>query len=384
VTSLIVLFLLSLPSSPDAGSTNIDLKKPIDTLRQSGGQSTAQDRQAWLELTRAEPARLPELLAGMDGATPVARNWIRSAVDPVIERARAKKTSLPFAELEHFLADRRHDPQARRFAYDLIVEADPKSPDRLLPGMLDDPSPELRHEAIARLLSEAEKIASSPKKSDAIPLFQKCLTFTREKEQIDKAARKLKELGRPVDLARQYGFVLEWKLIGPFPNPEDKGIDTSYPPEKGIDLAAECDGKAGKVRWRGFATTSELGVVDLQAAIGKEKAGVAYALTEFTSEREQPVEIRMGSITATKLWVNDELVMARYDAFTGVRIDSYVARAHLKAGKNVFLIKSAKDAPPEPRLDKWWFQLRVCDGSGAAILSTTRPKTPDKTPDTKS
>jgi hypothetical protein len=143
--------------------------------------------------------------------------------------------------------------------------------------------------------------------------------------------------------------------------------------ERAIDLAAAYDGKAGKVRWKDFVTTSELGNVDLQTAIGKEKEAVAYALAEFESSTDQPVEIRVGSLTAAKVWVNHELVMARYDAFTGTRMDSYVARARLKAGKNTILVKLSKEAPPEPRFDKWWFQLRVCDPTGAAVLAANRP-----------
>ena len=45
---------------------------------------------------------------------------------------------------------------------------------------------------------------------------------------------------------------------------------------------------------------------------------------------------------------------------------------------NSILLKLCKDAPPLPLYDLWWFQMRVCDDTGAAILSTTRPapKTP--------
>lgn len=355
-----------------------DLQRAIDTIRATGpeGQRSAPAAAAWRALATADASSLPQVLAAMDGASAVARNWLRSAADPVILRARAEKKPLPLTDLEAFLADRHHDPQARCLAYDLIVENDATAPARLLPGLLDDPSPDLRHDAVGRLLAEAESLASAGKKPQAIPVFKSSLAFAREKDQIDKAATKLRELGQPIDLARQYGFILDWKLIGPFPNPAQKGADTAYSPEKAIDFAAAYDGSSGKVHWKDFVTPSEAGQVDLNVGIGKPREGVAYAFAEFTSDRARPVEIRMSSLVTLKLWVNGALRLERYDAYTGIRMDTYIAKAKLKQGKNEFLVKLCKDEPPEPRFDKWWFALRVCDDSGAAVLSTTRCVSP--------
>jgi hypothetical protein len=355
-----------------------ELMDAIETLRSTGlnGLNSEPATQAWKQLAKLDVSDLPHLLAAMDGANDVARNWLRSAIDPVLDRARAEKKKLPLSELEAFLADRRHDPQSRRFAYELIVEADAHAPDRILPGMLDDPSQDMRRDAVARLLDEANKTLAAGKKDQALALYQQCLAAAREKDQIDKTATKLKELGQPVDIARHYGFIQDWKLVGPFPNPSQNGIETAYPPEKQIDLNAAYNGKAGKIRWKDHVTSAENGKVDLKQVIGKQPDAIAYAMTEFTSDREQPAEVRIASITALKAWLNGELALARYDAFTGIRMDSYIAKVRLKKGKNVLLLKLCKDAPPELRLDTWWFQARVCDDMGAAILSSTRPSSP--------
>jgi hypothetical protein len=84
------------------------------------GRGSAEAARAWKRLAEAEVRDLPALLAGMDGANPVARNWLRAAVDRVLERAAAAKAPLPVGELEAFLRDTRHDPQARRLAYELV------------------------------------------------------------------------------------------------------------------------------------------------------------------------------------------------------------------------------------------------------------------------
>ena len=58
--------------------------------------------------------------------------------------------------LEKFLVDRRHAPRSRRLAYEWLVRVDPAAADRLLPGMLDDPSLELRRDAVAQLLEQGQ------------------------------------------------------------------------------------------------------------------------------------------------------------------------------------------------------------------------------------
>jgi hypothetical protein len=356
-----------------------DWKKSIQALREVGpdGRGSAAAARAWKELAGADVAQLPELLAGMDGAGPVAHNWLRSAVDAVLEHTAAEKKAVPVAALESFLRDRRHDAQARRLAYELIQSKDPTAPERLLPGMLDDPSPELRRDAIARLLDQAEKTAKTDPKARGLDLFRQALAAARDNEQIRTCARRLRELGQPIDVGAHLGLVMDWHVIGPFANANEKGIDTVYAPERGIDLAATADGTSGKVRWTPYVSSDEYGIVDLNKALGEGDKGTAYAVAEFTSASERPVEIRIGCYNMFKMWVNGDMVLARSDAFTGMSLDHYVAQARLKAGRNVILLKLCKSMfPGVPNL--WRFQLRVCDATGVAILSTTRPSAAKK------
>src|SRR5260370_40777063 len=103
--------------------------------------------------------------------------------------------------------------------------------------MLDDPRPELRRDAVALILVQGEKVLASDKKTDSLPMFQKALASARDIGQINKAAKALRDLGQKVDLPTHLGLVVDWKLIGPFPNKEDKGIDTVYPPERKYEPA---------------------------------------------------------------------------------------------------------------------------------------------------
>jgi hypothetical protein len=350
------------------------LTQAIATIRRVGpdSQGSAAAAKAWKDLSRADVNQVPEILAAMDGANALARNWLRSALDPVLDRARADNRPFPLVELGNLVRDTRHDPQARRLAYELVLEKDQRAAERFLPGMLNDPSPDLRRDAVAQVLDQAEKLWSDKKTSEALPLLEKAFAAARNREQVNRIAKRLREAGRPVDLPAHWGLVLDWKLIGPFPNKDNKGVDVVYPPEKEINLQGEYEGKAGKVRWKDHTTTSEAGVVDWNLALGKLAEVVAYARTEFTSPQERDAEIRLGCVTTFKLWVNGELVLVRSDAYTGPAMDSYKVPIHLKRGKNTFLLKSCRDEPP-PQIPQWTFMLRVCDETGGAILSATRP-----------
>src|SRR5262249_55230863 len=161
-------------------------------------------------------------------------------------------------------------------------------PERLLPGLLDDPSLELRRDAVAQILDQAEKLHAAAKKAEALPLFSRAFTNAREKDQIDKAVRRLRELGEKIDLPRHLGLLLDWKLLGPFADPDQKGYDTVFPPEKQFDLATVYEGKKGKIRWQDHVSKDEYGLVDLNAVLGKDPPAVAFAWTEFTSKEERP------------------------------------------------------------------------------------------------
>jgi hypothetical protein len=372
--AIITALSVATPSVAPAAE-NEDLKSAIHTIRRVGpeGKGSAEAARAWKVLVKTPNEQLPLLLAGMDGATPLARNWIRAAVDEIVESAERGKNPLPAVALERFLVDTSHDPQARRLAFDLLVQQDKTASDRFLPKMVNDPSPELRRDAIGRVLDDAEMLFGAEKKAEAGSLFQKAFDAARDKDQIDKAAKRLQDLGQTIDLAKHLGFILDWKLIGPFANAEQKGVETPYPPEKALDVRAEYDGKVGKVHWKDYVSKDENGIVDLNIGIGQHTEAVGYAATEFTSRAARDVEVRIGCYTVFKLWVNGELALDRADAYTGMQFDHYRTKIRLREGKNTLLMKVCTDVPP-PQVPKLWrFQLRVCDADGAAILSTTRP-----------
>ena len=108
----------------------------------------------------------------------------------------------------------------------------------------------------------------------------------------------------------------------------------------------------------------------------KEVTGFAY--TEFQSETARSAELRLGCKNAWKIWLNGEFIFGRDEYHRGARIDQYKLPVQLKAGKNTVLVKACQNEQEQDWTVEWQFQLRVCDSTGTAILSTDRKPTPKK------
>jgi hypothetical protein len=319
------------------------------------------------------PAKdLPRILAAMDGVNPVAENWLRGVAESVAQRATSAGGKLPQAQLEAFLFEAKHSPRARRLAYELIAAVDPAAETRIIPKLLDDPSVELRRDAVAQVLTEAAKLDAENKEATA-KKYEIAFHHSRDLDQIKEAAAGLRKAGQQVDIATHMGYVMHWKLIGPFDNADDKGWDAAYPPETKVDLAAEYDGQKGKVKWIDHISSDDYGAVDLNKIQGNHKGAITYAFAEFIADKDQPCELRLGCINANKVWLNGKLLTANHVYHANTSIDQYVASGSLTKGKNTILLKICQNEQTEPWAQSWQYQLRVCDAVGTAILSQDRP-----------
>jgi hypothetical protein len=239
--------------------------------------------------------------------------------------------------------------------------------------MLDDPSLELRRDAVAFALEQASRLADSDRKSEAIQKYQATLSAARDVDQIEAATKALSALGVEVDLPTHFGFLTRWKVVGPFDNSNLTGFAAVFPPETSIDLEAQYDGKLGKVAWTDFTTDDKYGMVDLNRAVGKHNGVTAYASFDFISPLERDVEFRLGSINANKVWLNGVLLTANEVYHTNTKIDQYVAPGRLNVGSNVILVKVCQNEQTEDWAQRWQFQLRVCDKTGTAVLPESQP-----------
>lgn len=356
-----------------------DLDRNLRTIRaiESEGRGNKEAALAWRELARGSAQDLPAIFLAFDGANPLVVNYLRGLVEAISQRELEKGAKLPAAEIEKFILDTSHDPHGRRLAFEVLARVDPTASDRLIPGMINDPSVEFRRDAIARLIDEAAKLLAAEKRDDARHTLAKGLAAARDDDQVQVLKKQLEGLGEKVDLPGHFGFLMSWQLVAPFDNVDKKGLAAVYPPERELDLAAMYEGKEGqKIGWVAHTTGSEYGVVDLAKALGPFKGSVAYAVTEFQSAAERQVDLRLGTPNSWKVWLNGELVFAREEYHRGMNLDQYRMRGKLKPGKNVILIKICQNEQKEEWAQRWQFQLRVCDATGTAVLSTDRSGKP--------
>ena len=361
-----------------ATATTHGSPKAINTILAVGpeGKGNQQAAQAWSDLIKSDdPRSLMMLLAGMDNAGPVAANWLRSAAEVIASKLEAEN-KLSLNELGTFLLDQGHAPRARRFAFELIRKADSATANAMVPGLLHDPSTELRREAVAQLMDQASSAAMGGNSNGAILLYRQALGGAVEPAQVKPIANALKELGVQIDLPRHFGFLMRWHVIGPFDNTDRTGFEKVYPPENEINLEAVYDGKGKQSRWEPLETSDAFGKVDLNKPLGMLKETVGYAYTEFESIRARSAEIRLGCKNAWKIWLNGKLIFGRDEYHRGQKIDQYKLPIELKAGKNTILVKACQNEQTEEWTVQWEFQLRICDATGAAILASNRQATP--------
>jgi hypothetical protein len=245
--------------------------------------------------------------------------------------------------------------------------------------MLDDPSGELRRDAVQRAIDAAAGLKKDGRKDEAIAGYRTALVAARDVDQIKAVDSALKGLGESVDLPRQFGFLMHWQVIGPFDNTKGAGFATVYPPEERVDLTAPVAGRDGPVSWKPLVTTDAYGMVDLNPtypAEGGLKEVLAYAFTEYEAAEARDAELRLGCKNAWKIWHNGRLLFGRDEYHRGMKIDQYQLPIRLERGRNTILVKLCQDDQKQEWTKEWQFQLRVCDAAGTALLAVDRPPSP--------
>lgn len=333
-----------------------------------GGKGTGAARKA-VESLASSGAMLP-VLKGFKGSSPLAVNWLRNAFEEIVTSEKAASMPLPIQELKAFIADRSESPVARRLAYETLRDQDATVEDQLIPEMLLDPSPEFRRDAVARLIKEASAVEAAA----ATPIYRKALSGAVHEDQVKQIAEALRKNGETVNIQKHFGFLSTWMIIGPFDNKEEKGFAVAYTPEttaaegRPLDPTAEYDGQLGKVKWQAVATDDDYGVLDIAKQIQNYKGSLMYASTTWKSDRDQEVEVRLGTPNAWKLWVNGKLVFEREEYHRSSAMDQYKIPVSLKSGENVLLLKVCQNEQTQDWAQKYQFQLRVCDSTGSAVL----------------
>ena len=355
--------LFSLISGLLAGSLHAG-EASIGALKTVSGAMGA--RAAVRELVAGGRENLLPVLHGFQGATPLGSNWLRSAFETIAAAEVRAGRSLPADELTAFIRDTANAPAARRLAYEWLLKQDDTLSQRLIPGLLQDPHPDFRRDAVARLIS----LAADADGERAVELYREALLGAVHEDQVKTVAKVLNAAGDSVDLQRHFGFLANWQIVGPFDNRDKKGFAIQYPPELGVDPEASYDGQllSDEVHWQAISTEDDFGVIDIGGQIENYKGSLMYATTTFASPVSRDVELRLGTPNAWKLWLNGELIFEREEYHRGTRMDQYRIRVSLRSGENTIVLKICQNEQEQDWAQAYQYQLRVSDSTGAAVL----------------
>lgn len=373
-------FLIATLLAPSVSAFAADTDSLLKVIRAIGreGRGNREANQAVSELSQQDASVLPAVLMGFRNANPLAVNYLRGAVETIADRTVKANKPLPKESLEKFIRDVEQDSRARRLAFEILTGVDAALPDRIIPDMLLDPSPEFRRDAVARLITSAEKSLSNKDNDTAKATFKKALSGATDDDQVKKIAKQLKEMKEEVNLPKHFGFLTGWRFVGPFDNVGLKGFDTTYPPEEKLDFAAKYEGQKGEVAWDKTETDHEYGIVNVAKQIAPYKGAVMYLTTEFHSPVARTVEFRLGTPNAWKIWVNGKPLFGRDEYHRGMALDQYRVRGEVKAGTNTILLKLCQNEQTEDWAQRYEFQLRVADLSGIGIASQPAQSTSQK------
>ena len=352
-----------------------DLDEAIARITSVGteGLNNEAASRGYAELVQSGEEAIVPILSAMKSASPVAANWLRAAVEAIVDNTLAHDGSLPTANIGDFLLDTRQSPQARRLAFELIAQTDPNAASALVAGFLNDPATELKYDAVEQLLDQGLALKEADKAQAASIVFRQALNAARDVTQVQSLATHLRELGRTVDLPTHFGFLMDWNVIGPFDNTDREGFQAIFSPETdGFKATASYAGKEGDVQWQTHSTKDDFGMLDMNEPYGMLKEVTGFAYTTFESSEARSAQIRLGCKNAWKIWLNGDFVFGRDEYHRGMRVDQYTLPIELKKGTNGILVKVCQNEQTQDWTKEWCFQLRICDETGAAILSTDR------------
>lgn len=308
----------------------------------------------WKAVVQSGASALVPTLEAFDGASPQAANWLRSAVNAIVENEENAGKVVSKIDLGQFAADRKRNPAARRIAFELLAKQDKATAEAMLPDFLNDPSLELRRDAIAARLKKVEPLANAEGQKKALA---ELFAAARDQDQVEAIAKKLKDLGAEPNITKHFGYVTEWAVSGEFDNKELKGYAVAYPPEKETD----------RKDWKYAQSWDTYGNLDLNAAVADKKDVLAYAVATLVADDETKCQVRLATPNALKVFLNGKEVYAKEEYHSGSKMDQHVAYVTLKKGANELLVKVCQNDRTQQWMKPWEFAARVCDATGGAL-----------------
>ena len=181
--------------------------------------------------------------------------------------------------------------------------------------------------------------------------------------------------------AEEQGFVVNWLICGPFPNPgsrpdnagfntdylKDYGGEAAFTPTNGMEIKGGGIKGDSVVKFLPYSTTGTdiiFGdVAHLKIEANQEQI-LTYSACWLDSDEDKDVEVRVGSDDGYKLWINHQLISEQH-VYRAMEMDQETHKVKLNKGKNLLLIKVDQDT------GEYQFMLRVVTPDGKAAPGVT-------------
>ncbi len=208
-------------------------------------------------------------------------------------------------------------------------------------------------------------------------------TDTVRREAVAEALGSIAPENGVANVARRQGYISNWMVLGTFLNDkEHKAFANELEPEKNIDFEKTYP---STYVWALQGNQRRDGEKPIEREIGWSEAGVnktngmlmmgpllpppgtfsiAYAVSDFNSEKDQELFLSLDGDDAFKVWLNGEKISEQIAPY--LHRQSCVAsqgniKIKLKKGKNRILVKSANIE------HEWWVRARITDANNRPV-----------------
>ena len=208
-------------------------------------------------------------------------------------------------------------------------------------------------------------------------------TDTVRREAVAEALGSIAPENGVANVARRQGYISNWMVLGTFLNDkEHKAFANELEPEKNIDFEKTYP---STYVWALQGNQRRDGEKPIEREIGWSEAGVnktngmlmmgpllpppgtfsiAYAVSDFNSEKDQELFLSLDGDDAFKVWLNGEKISEQIAPY--LHRQSCVAsqgniKIKIKKGKNRILVKSANIE------HEWWVRARITDADNRPV-----------------
>jgi len=188
------------------------------------------------------------------------------------------------------------------------------------------------------------------------------------------SARKLGPYGFKTSRMGEEGFIINWLVVGPFPNPGGRpdnegfhidylkkyGGEANYVPANGMEIIKDDDTKLKWAQYESSYTDIDFFSIDHLGLNYSDGNILTYSACWLKCKKDMDVEIRVGSDDGYKLWIDHKLI-AEQRVYRYAEMDSEIYPIKLSKGIHLILIKVDDDA------GDYSFIMRVVTPNGKKV-----------------